>query len=731
MRRAVLPFPLLLLLAAAPARAEVQEVQEDGGPLFLTARATAPIVADGRLDEADWAAAPPLAGFVQIEPERGRPASRDTEVKVLFDGRLLVFGFRCHDAAGSGGVRVTDLRRDFDDEQNDFVGVVLDPFGDGRTAQAFAVNPYGAQRDLRASDGTQRDLDWNTVWHAGARIAEDGWTAEIALPWTSLRYPAGAGSWRANFVRRIRRQNELTAWVEFPRNVSPYHMTFAGTLAGLEPPPPGRNLRLTPYALARADRNELSGAAERGESYDLGGEVKWLPGPATVVDATVNTDFAQAEVDRQVVNLSRFSVFFPEKRQFFLESSSLFESDFDNVKPFFSRRIGLDDSGRPIGIDAGLRLVHQDAGHAWGGLLLRTREEGGAPASTFGMARYSKNLGARHRLGGLLVHRRDEGGALGERIDNTVAVVDGLYRPHERYSLQGLLSASTTPGGGDGFAGSLWTYYENEWIYAGLVEQVISEDYDPRAGFVLARNLIVTSPAVTLDWRPAWRPRRVRSLKPNVVSYLYHDHDDREFREGWVRLEPLWIVFDDGSEVWSWWEPNWQRLAAAFSPLPGLEVAPGDYDYSRWGIAARTDRSRRTFVEARYLDGGFFDGELQTTILAARLSPSPRLALRVDYERNAIRDLGPARAGRVSELVISELRLALDPRLQLTLFHQHNTAAERESWNARLVWEWRPLSFAYLVYTEASPTDPGAGFLGSPEFRDRQLILKLAWSRPF
>lgn len=719
---------VLCLICAFPAFAA-----PSSPPDLAAARASGPIVIDGRLDETGWTTAAPVDGFVQIEPRRGEAATQDTEVRVLFDEHHLYLGFRCRDSAGGRRVRVPDLRRDFDEEQNDFVGVVLDPFGDGRTAQVFYVNPFGAQHDLRAIDGTQTDLDWNALWHAAANIEENGWTAEIALPWSSIRYPGGAESWHANFVRRIRRDDELTAWVEYPRHYSPYHMTHAGALVGLEPPPPASHLQVTPYALASGERRGTPGAKADERGSEIGGEIKWLPGSATTIDATVNTDFAQVEVDRQVVNLGRFSVLFPEKRQFFLENSTLFESDFGDHKPFFSRRIGLDESGVPVPIDGGLRLVHQDARHAFGGLVMQTREQGAAPQSRFALARYSRNFGERNRLGGLVVHRSDEGGALADGIDNTVAQIDGVYRPTDHYSFQGLLAASRTSGDeeGDGFAGSVWTYYQNERIYVGLLEHVISDGYDPRTGFLSDRNLIVTSPAVRLDWRPDWLPRKVRRLRPNIVSWVYHDYDDREFREGYVRVEPLWVVFQDGSEVWSWVEPNRQRLEEPFAPLPGLEVAPGEYDYTRWGVAASSDRSRKASLEAEWIGGGFFDGELDKWILSGRLAPSPRLALTVDYERNDIRDLGPTASARSSELIAPELRLALNPRLQLAVFYQHNTAAERDGWNARFIWEWRPLSFLHLVYTRDTPTDPHRGFLLDTGVEDERLILKMTWTGQF
>jgi|CXWL01.1.fsa_nt_gi hypothetical protein len=719
---------LLALAATGTTNAENSTFEPPAEPPRLTARAaTAAVVVDGRLDEPDWLAAPATAGFVQIEPQQGQPAAEGTTVRVLFDDEHLYFGFDCLDSAGRVGVRSPDFGRDFDSESFDHVTVVLDAFSDGRSAQVFAVTPFGVQRDLEtAENGTRLDEDWNAAWTARAHFTPTGWSAEIAIPWQSLRYPPTAGEWGVNFVRRLRRTDEYSGWSPWPRAYSPYRLAYAGRLAGLSAPPPGRNLGFQPYGLFRAERR--TGEVESNDDdFELGGELKWRPTPQTVVDVTANTDFAQVEVDRRVVNLGRFSVFFPEKRPFFLESSALFDNGYFDVKPFFSRRIGLDDGGRPIAIDGGLRVVHQNADRAFGGLLIQTRERGETPRSQFAVARYSENFGERNRLGGSVVARRDTGGRLGRDDDEHLTLsLDGHYQPREDFWVQGVVSRTDSTFGDPGWAVAGWIAHETNRGYLGLLEEVITEDYQPAVGFVADTNLIGTSPAGSLDWRPTWLPEGVRKLTPGFVSYLYHRYDDRSFREGLFRLRPIDIWFDSGASVWAWWEPNWQRLDDAFSPLRGLEVESGDYDTVRWGAAAQTDPSAKLYGRVSWTTGGFFDGELDTWNLSTRVSPSPRLALSVDYQRNEITRLGRTRGDRTTELVTPELRLAWSPRLQFTVLYQHDSAAELDLWNARLDWEIRPLSHLYLVLGHDAPTDPRRGVLLRPDVTARQVILK--WS---
>lgn len=730
--RGILGMATLCLVVAA---ADATDFEPRAEPLRLRAHAVAaPIEIDGRLDEADWQRATPAGSFLQIDPSSLAPATQATEVRVLFDDQHLYIGVVCSDDAGQAGIRVQDLRRDFDYFSNDVFGISFDPYLDGRTAQSFQVNPAGAQRDMRVTDGSEIDVDWDAPWDVRTRVSASGWTAEIAIPWSVLRYPAGSTEWGINFVRRVRRIEELSGWSPWPRGFTPYRMTYAGRLEGLLPPPPRRQLRLRPYVLGRSLAIDTPAGDRDEEKIEIGGELRFLPTPSTVIELTANTDFAETDIDRQVVNLSRFSVFFPEKRQFFLENAQLFDSGFDAIKPFFSRRIGLDDFGRQVPIDGGLRVVHQDAKHSAGGLLLRTAETRNNAASTFLLGRYQHNLGARNRLGAMVVARRDESvlpvGTQFEDRDNVVATVDGFFRPNERFTVKGLLSGSSTTGeGGDGLAGSFWAYAEGSLGYAGWVQQFVSPDYEASAGFVSLKDYVLTSPKVVLDLEaPGFLPASVRRVKPNITANFYHSYDGFDLLEGDVRVEPLWLVFQDGSEIYAWWQPSWQRLSEGFSPVPGLLVAAGDYDYNRFGVAMATDKSRKWSIELKHVWGGYFDGRLATTNTTLRLAPSPRLALTIDFERNEIEEIGFEGKSREIWLYRPELRLALDPRKQLTIFYQRNEVAETESYYARLSWELRPLSFVHLVVGDFAPTRPGEGYLQRLDESQRQVILKLGWS---
>ncbi|MEM0962981.1 MAG: DUF5916 domain-containing protein [Bacteroidota bacterium] len=739
----LLALAALALACAAPAGAQATAPDDERErPTVQAARISdGAIRLDGRLAEAAWQVVPVASGFLQVEPDAGAPADLGTEVRVAFDGRALYVGAVMYDSLGAEGLRVRDLRRDFDYFDNDHVSVTLDPFGDRRNATSFQVTPFGALRDLQVRDGVDFNRDWDGVWDARTTRSDSGWTAEIAIPWATLRYPAATGTqaWGMQLSRNGRRANELSAWSPWPRQFNVYHMAFAGTLTGVEPPPPGRNLRVQPYVLTEADRAGDDPFRDNAGAQ-VGGDVKWAVTPSTVLDLTVNTDFAQADADQQVINLSRFSVFFPERRQFFLESADVFDIGSDNFTPFYSRRIGL-DTGRPVPLDGGARLV---SGGTWGragALGVRQRATEGIPASWFGVGRASLNVGAENRVGGMLVTRHDE--ALGDGFEtgdalartNTVAVVDGFSRLGRTGAVSGYAAASTTSGdGGEGVAAQVWIRNRAPWGYAGFFQQVATADYEAATGFVFRRDILLNSPAVFLDLRPGWLPGSVRSFAPRVVADVFHRPSDGAFLLADASVTPLRAIFQSGAEASAFVRPAWQELdeaeAAVFRPL-GAPLASGFYRYVQVGAALSSDPSRQVSGGVEVSTGGYYDGRLTTVEATASAAPSPRLAVALRYVLNDARRLGVEARDVRTHLVGAETRLALSPRLQATAFWQYNSLVDQAFLNARLSWEFAPLSFVYLVVNDSRFIVPTADRMATPDRfpAEQQGVLKVSFLR--
>ena len=711
-------FALGVCLFAASASA--QEVFSPASPPIeiLAARTSVPVRVDGLLDEPSWDLANVITGFTQSDPEQGQPATYRTYVRILFDDDMLYIAAVCEQSRRS--IRVQNLQRDFAAEENDVFAVAIDGFVDQRKAAVFQVSPFGNQSDMEVTDGEDLNTDWDARWNARTTLQDDRWIAEIAIPWRILRYRTGSDRLGIILSRQIRSLNETVSLPAVPRVMSVHRMSYEAILRGIEPPPPGRNLQITPYVLGQTVSGSDSGADGGAE---IGGEIKWAITPGTVLDFTVNTDFAQADVDEQFVNLDRFSVFLPERRQFFLESAGTFDASVTNwIRPFFTRRIGLDDSGLPIPITAGIRSTGRSPTQEFGVIAMRQEAIRELSTSDFGVARYSRNIREQSRVGGMMTYRSDGASAAQPfgRTNRTLTA-DGLWRPTPSTGLQAMVSRSTDSLSGDGTGAQLWAYYENNSVYLGLLEY-FNRDYNPGIGLeLLDANYVMHSPAVLWDLRGDWLPERIRSFNPSISVYSFTSSDGDDLEFGYADIEPLRFEFHSGAAVGVVVEPNWQRITDPFAPA-GIEIETGDYDYTRYGVNANSDQSRIFSGELSYETGGYFDGRLTTYSLSGRYAPSPRFELTADFELNRLSDLGPMGQARTTRLIGIGSRFAFHPRLQLSGFLQHNSLLSSDIVNARLSWEFRPLSYLYVVYNSAAIDERLM-----PDYSQQQLLLKFTY----
>ena len=715
---------LLAALLAAPLCAQpaaVPEPTEATRKRLVARRATGKIFIDGRLDEGDWQRAPVASDFSQTRPDFIPNTKYPTEVRVLFDDEFLYIGGFNRDSAGLRTLRVPDLRRDFEPPEYDDFAVTLGPTGDRRTAYQFHVTPLGSQGDVQAFDGGDAfNFNWDAMWRTRTTRADSGWTAEIAIPWRSLRYARGLSTWDMNVVRSTRHAAQFSAWMPYPRQLTSWRLTFAGALDSIAPPPPRTNIRIRPYALGSAQRDRTPGA-NNATTGDIGGEVIWAPTASTLFEGTINTDFAQADVDRQVVNLTRFSVFFPERRQFFLENADLLSAGGLGatsryiVQPFFSRRIGLGANGELLPIDAGARFAYRSSRSTAGVLAMRQRGIGTAENASFGVARGSQTFGRATRIGATVALRDGETAA----GDNLVTAVDALTRIGEQIQFSGTISSSTRESRTD-YAGTWQITRNTPRTAAALTGAWVTERYDPLTGFVSRPNVFLTNPVFNATLQPAWLPHNIVWLKPWVATYLYHAPDTRALQEGLTQFRGE-VLFRNGAQLVPFVESNQQRITAPVALFPGVDIATGSHDFMRYGLEAKSDQSVRISTTANLSTGSFFDGRLDRAAIGARLIPSPYISFRADYEINRLQSIGTRDTSFVTHLVAPEVRIFLNPRVQWSAFYQYNTIQERGSMNARFSWEFAPLSFLYIVYNDRQAilngTTPSA----------RSLIVKLSW----
>ncbi len=663
--------------------------------IFRSAKSTSTIKIDGNLSESDWDKAVPITDFIQKNPNQGSPSSYKTEVRILHDNNYLYIG--AINFQPKSEIIVKNLERDFSYFQNDLLGIAIDGFLDQRNSTVFQITPLGSLRDMQVIDGNRDNEDWNATWDAKTTILEDRWIVEIAIPWNILRYPEGADKVGVIFARNIRSLNEFSSSPAVPRSVTVYRMEYEAILEGLYTPPPSTNIQINPYTLGDFQYVDDGGDTNTEIEPKIGGDIKWGINSNTILDLTFNTDFAQAEADAQVVNLNRFSVFFPERRQFFLENSDLFNPSITTwIRPFFSRRIGLGNNGSPIPIDAGARFVNQDSKYQLGALVIRQRSIDNSPASNFGVFRYTQNVSGQSRLGGMFTYRNDERINSTSARNNSTYTIDGFHRFNQSFSVQGMLSASYDDITKDGLGGQFLISFTNNLMYIGLLEYY-NRNYNPGVGLeILNDNYIMTSPAIDFDFRPNWLPSFIRSYEPGMYAYIFHSSVDGSHLFSYGGLNAIDFNFHDGSNFSFTIEPNRQDLETSFFPV-GIEVAPGSYNYIRYYLRASTNPSARISGGINTSFGTFYDGNLERYTFSARLAPIPHIEFEGSYQLTRIHDLGIAQQDEETHLFMLGPKLAVNPRLLFSGLYQYNSASDLHAVNARISWEFLPLSFVYLV----------------------------------
>lgn len=702
-------------------------------PLVKAVKTTEKITLDGSLDEADWQQAQAVADFFRMEPKQGGKHDFPTEVKILFDEKKLYVGVFCRDSLGKKGVRVQDFRRDFEYGENDIFFFQLDPQNLRRYCVSFQTTPLGTQRDVQVFDDDFKDNDWDALWSVRVKMLENGWSAEFAIPFKSLRYEqpknGETASWGFTAARLARRTYEQTVFPPIPQAFSPYRMTYAARLEGLELPKPALNLRLNPYILYNYEKKETNGTGNPAQGRPkIGGDAKWAVNSHAVLDLTLNTDFAQADVDRAVNNLTRFNVFFPERRQFFLENSGIYPSDGSSIYPYFSRTIGLANSqfnAAAVPIDAGVRFNDRNEKRTLSGLYVHQRGTGQQGGASFGLARFQKNFGKQNNFGAMLTHRFDEAGEGFASNHNTTLTADFFLRPNDSWTVNGFWSGSRDEGANKiGHAGNLYAGLNlNDW-YAGWVTKWVSQDYLPGMGFTFGQNVIHHNPGGYYIWRPKKEKSLLRRADPGFFVNYYHNASDGRFQQADLYLFPVYLFFRDNSFFEVSLFPTWQNIDFEFEPLDIL-VPQGRYFYARKFMQYNTDRSRKLSGSVSANFGKFYDGRLTTIYTSVRFAPTPHTALTLDYELNRARSLGENEEDKGVHLYSGGLRLALNPHLQGTVFYQYNSLDKTGRWNARLSWEYRPLSFLYLVFNDTRSD------LGLDRFRTTGAIGKVNWMRQF
>lgn len=698
-------------------------------------RAKGTITVDGRLDESDWDLTQPITEFFRVEPVQGGTIKNPSEVRILFDDKNIYFGVFALDSLGKKGVRMQDLSRDFNGLENDVFGIQIDAQNTKQYAVSFQTTPYGNQQDVQNFNDNIRDEDWNALWRVRTQRTDSGYYAEFAIPFKSIRYDKPVEGipveWGVTFFRLARKDYEKTVFPDIPQSFSENRMTYAAKLTGLEVPPPSANIRIEPYALYQYDENkEGSVLVDKLNNPKIGGDVKWAISPNAVLDLTINTDFAQADVDQAVNNLERFNIFFPERRQFFLENSGIWAGAGNNfVRPFFSRTIGLSNAfnAAPAPLDVGARYTDRNENRTLAALAVRQRETDDSPGAIFGVGRYIQNYGQENNFGAMVTYRRDDGlGSLDlESQNNTTISVDGFIRPKSEITLSYLLSTSIdSETDSQGYSGRLFAGAFTNNYYLGYVNYFISENYNPDMGFVFQKDVMYHTTGGYAILRPKWLPF-VRRWDPGAFFDYFHDFEDfGNFQQARLYIFPIFTWFKDNSFLEVSLTPTWQNINFNFAPL-GLEIEEGRYSYTQYRLRYNSDRSKKFSGSIQYDFGNFYNGIRNSVMAGLRYAPIPHIAMNIDYENNNLNSVGILSEDLNTDLYTGTLRLALNPRVQLSTFYQYNSFDEQGRWNVRFSWEYMPLSFIYVVLNDTQ-TD-----FFDPVQRSTQFISKITFLKQF
>jgi Domain of unknown function (DUF5916)/Carbohydrate family 9 binding domain-like len=734
---------LLVILAGSPGLGLAQSHQHNAADnhrerySIPAIRVDQPPKIDGVLDDEVWKKAPLVEEFTQQEPREGAAASERTEVRVLYDGKTLHIGVHAFDVQPSAIV-ATEMRRDSDrllDEDN--FEVILDTFNDSRNGYMFVTTPLGAKLEQQISEegeGNNRiglglvnsniNKNWDGIWEVAARITDDGWTAEIAIPLTTLRFADGAEqTWGINFMRNIRRKNEQVFWAPIPKAYSLTRVSQAGSLVGLQSLNHGLDLKLKPYVVSGVRETKTSASLQTTSFLrDVGFDMKYGVTGGMNADVTYNTDFAQVEVDEQQVNLTRFSLFFPEKRDFFLENAGQFKmgtggtftSTTVETDLFFSRRIGLSDSGTPIPIVGGARLAGKAGRHNVGVLDIQTDSAFGRPGDNFLVARYGSDVLKRSRVGALFINKETMGG---DAHYNRVVGADANLVLGKNLQVNSFVAKTDTPGlsGRDmAFFGRI-AYRDPAWnVWLNYLD--VEDNFNDEVGFVQRRGVKTTKVYFSPTPRPGtWG---IRMLEPMVVISYITDQQNRMVGRTQHFMNGFYM--QDGSFFNVIYQRDLDVLDVPFVvPQTKVTIPVGSYKFDEATFSYNTNPAKRFYERFSYNPMQFYDGTKQAVSAAIGVRATKSLSSELNFSRN---DVKMPWGDFVSNLAILRVDYALSPRATVRSLTQYNSLTHEVTNNLRFNFIYRPGSDIYVVYSDLQQTGlPQAVFAPS----DRQLVVKM------
>jgi uncharacterized protein DUF5916 len=719
---------------AEPSATAIVQRDADGRITVRATRVAEAIRIDGRLDEAIYAATEAIGHFVQQEPDEGKAATEKTESWVFFDDDHVYVAARCWETQPERRV-ANEMRRDTSQlRQNDTFAVLFDTFHDRRNGYIFYANAIGGLADSQVTDEGPPNVDWNTVWNVKTGTFEGGWTIEMAIPFKSLRYQPGRDqTWGINLRRVVRWKNEWSYLAQVPRALTTFRgllkVSSAATLVGLQAPSGSRNLELKPYVLGGvATDNTVTPRQINDGTTRAGADVKYGLTQNLTADLTINTDFAQVEVDEQQVNLTRFNLFFPEKRDFFLEglgifafagraSAGLAAGSGDTPYLFFSRRIGL-DGGREMPLRAGGRLTGKVAGMTLGLLNVQTgdndattREE----SSNFTVLRAKRDVLRRSSIGGMFTHRSATPGLVGS---NDGYGVDATFSFYQNVRIDTYL-AGTKNAGREGDDLSYRGFFDyNADRYGVQVERLVVEpNFLPEMGFLRRTDMRRNFALARVSPRPASVPHVRKFTTQGSLTYITNNLNRLETRDLQGQFQAEFTNSDVAAVTYT---DNFDRPVRAFEVYPGIRVPVGAYDFRTLQLSYTGGQQRTISGQVVFETGPYYGGDRQSiAINTARMQITPQISLEPSLSLNVV---DVPQGAFTATVLRTRATYTLTPRMFVSGIAQYNSSTRSVGSNLRLRWEYLPGSELFVVYTDDYNTDAPRDVT---PLRNRALVVKI------
>jgi hypothetical protein len=698
--------------------------QDSERPSLQAGKMTGEITVDGVLDEPDWQNAPVLDSFFTTEPiEKGMPSS-PTLVRVLVNEKAIIIGIECKDSNPEKIVRFSKLR-DTDISNEDHIKVVLDPFMDGQSGYILAVNANAARYDALVSNrGESENEDWDTIWEARVSINENGWIVEIKLPIQSIYFKKGLTEWGFNVERRIQRNQETIRWANVQRDQFFGQTSRAGLLTNLPSFNYGWGLSIRPSLVSSLNKEGADAATifDLEPSLDASQRI----GPNVLATITVNTDFAETEVDTRQTNLTRFPLFFPEKRAFFLEGSDIFEFGFgtgsSTVLPFFSRRIGL-VGNEQVPIIAGAKVNGRIGKTAFGGLGVRTDSfdsEGiSYDATSMGVMRIRQNVFKESSVGFIA--------SVGDPLGRDGSFMSGLDFTYQTTRFNGnknfiagawALYADREDLMGDRSAFGFKLDYPNDKWDLSLTYSRIGEEFDPSLGFVPRQGVHVSRLGAVYAPRPDWP--FVRQMF-NELFATYIKGIDAEWQSYSVFMAPVNWRLESGDRIEMNVRPIGENIIEPFEIADGVTIPVDKYHFMRYRLEAQFAAKRRLNGQASWWFGSFYDGTLDELELELNWNPSSLMG----FEINGVRNIGRLPWGDFDQTLVGmRVRFNVTSDLQLNAYGQYDTDSRTLGINARVHWIFSPLGDVFLVFNHNTFND----LTDRWTLQNEQILLKVRYT---